>query len=272
MANARMRYVIALAVVTGTLTIMAALPLPPTHAVSAQTQPVSSSQAPAMPKGVEACQSCHGREGISAGATVPNLAGQKREYLTAQLMAFKSKERKNDIMESIAGQLSEDEIHNLAQYWSTLPATPAEGHAGASGPAIPSRMTFPTGFPSGFIAYQTLNEDGVVTKRYANAMAIKAARAGQPLPDGSVIVGVTYEAQRDASGAVAAGAVKSYTTMESRAGWDKGIPELLQNGDWDYALFDKDRVRRDALNQAQCLACHKSQAANSYVFTYKAMK
>jgi cytochrome c553 len=254
-----------MAVIIGTLALIAAVSLPPVQAVNAQMQP--------PPKDVEACQSCHGSRGISTGSTIPNLAGQKRDYLAAQLLAFKNKERKNDIMESIAGQLSEEEIHDLANYWSTLPAAPVDDHSPAApSVAIHSRMTFPASFPAGFTVYQTVNEDGTVTKRYVNAVALNAARAGKPLPDGSMIVGVTYEAQKDASGAVVAGAVKSYAAMGSQAGWDKGIPALLQNGDWDYAVFDKDRVRRDALNEAQCLACHKSQAANSYVFTLKAMK
>jgi hypothetical protein len=55
--------------------------------------------------------------------------------------------------------------------------------------------------------------------------------------------------------------------MESRAGWGDAIPVLLRNGDWDYALFAPDGKRRDQLNQAPCLACHKPQEPNSYVFT-----
>jgi hypothetical protein len=55
--------------------------------------------------------------------------------------------------------------------------------------------------------------------------------------------------------------------METRAGWGAAIPALLRNGDWDFAVFDAQRVRNDGLNQAQCLACHRPQAANSHVFT-----
>jgi hypothetical protein len=79
------------------------------------------------------------------------------------------------------------------------------------------------------------------------------------LPDGSVIVGVN----RPAAGAPPSG----YAAMETRAGWADAIPALLRNGNWDFAVFDAQRVRNDRLNQAQCLACHRPQAANSHVFT-----
>ena len=228
-------------------------------------------QVPSAPANVEACQACHGISGISKNPNIPNLAGQKAEYLVTQLKAFKSKDRKSDFMAVIAGQLSDADMQSLAKYWSSLPATPAEA-ARQTGPAIPSRMTFPSGFPAGFTLYDTATEDGTMSKRYANAIAIQAARAGQTLPDGSIIVVVNHEAKKDASGAVVAGAVKSYTGMESRAGWGDSIPSLVRNGNWDYALFNAEKVRNDALNQVQCLVCHKPASADSYVFTVKALR
>ena len=133
-------------------------------------------------------------------------------------------------------------------------------------------MTFPSNFPAGFTVYQTLIDEGTITKRYANDVAFKAARDGKPLPDGSIIIGVTYDAKKDASGAVVAGAVKSYAGMESRAGLGVGIPTLLRNENWDYAVFNDKGVRNDTLNQAQCLACHKPAVADSYAFTMKTLR
>jgi len=222
-----------------------------------------------VPSTVEACKACHGTQGISRNPTFPNLAGQKAEYLEAQLKAFKARDRRNDYMNVIAGQLSEADIHEFAQFWSGLPATPAPESAAAApaGPAIPSRMTMPADFPKGFTVYQTQTEDGAITRRYANSIAWKAAKAGQPLPNGSILFQVSYKAEKDSSGKEVAGAVQSYSSMESRAGWGSGIPVLLRNGDWDYALFGPDGKRRDQLNQAPCLACHKPQETNSFVFT-----
>jgi cytochrome c553 len=221
--------------------------------------PPPSLAAPA-PVDVAACTACHGANGVSRSPRVPNLAGQQPDYLVAQLHAFKSGTRKNDLMEAIAAQLGDTEMTALAHYWSSQPAGGgADPHALAAGPAIPSRMAFPTNFPTGYTLYQTINTNGAVAERYANAPAIAAARAGRPLPEGSVILVVN----RPAAGAPPSG----YAAMETRTGWGAAIPALLRNGDWDFAVFDAQRVRNERLNQAQCLACHRPQAANSHVFT-----
>jgi len=65
----------------------------------------------------------------------------------------------------------------------------------AAGPAIPSRMTFPANFPAGFTSYERVpGEGGAIAERYANAVALAAARANRPLPDGSVMVSVASTA------------------------------------------------------------------------------
>ena len=219
--------------------------------------------APAAPASVQvdvsACQTCHGANGISRNQHVPNLAGQQAAYLVLQLQAFKNGTRHNPVMESIAAQLSDAEMNALANYWHNQPASGGDVHAAAEGPAIPSRMAFPADFPRGFTLYQTATTNGAVVERYANAAALAAARAGRPLPDGAVILVVN----RPAAGAPPSG----YAGMEARAGWGAAIPALLRNGDWDFAVFNAQRARNDGLNQAQCLACHHPQAANSYVFT-----
>ncbi len=59
--------------------------------------------------------------GPDAGA--PGLQGQQRAYLEQQLLAFKSGSRHNDIseqMRSVARQLSDAEIAQLAAYYSGL--------------------------------------------------------------------------------------------------------------------------------------------------------
>jgi hypothetical protein len=216
---------------------------------------------------------CHGAEGISPSPDTPNLAGQNSGYLAAQLSAFKSGARRNDLMAAIAAQLSEADMASLAAYWSRLPTgAPAAQAEPPAVRAIRPRMSFPSNFPAGFTAYQSIQGDGFVTRRFANAIAMRAAREGKALPDGSVIFQVTYATAQDASGAVAPGAVKSYAGMESRAGWGAEIPSLLRNENWDFATFGPDRVRRDNQNEAPCLACHKPQAADSYVFSMKMMQ
>lgn len=241
--------------------------------------PAAAADTPTRPPAVAACQACHGPAGISDSDSIPNLAGQKKAYLVAQLEAFKRGERKNDLMAAIAGQLSPAEMLALAQFWSALPAASAATATAAPTPIRP-RMEFPAAFPKGFSVYQTVAENGQVAKRYANAAALGAARDGQALPVGAVIVVATHAAQLDAAqrpllgsdGQPVAGQILSYAAMEARAGWGAEIPELLRNGDWGYALFTAERVRRDGANQAPCLACHKPISADSHVFTLQALK
>jgi cytochrome c553 len=206
------------------------------------------------------CQACHGGNGVGVSADIPNLAGQHKPYLVEQLKAFRSGERKHDIMNPIAKQLSDADIETLATYWSSL--TPGD-HATATAATLArkSMMTFPANFPRGFTVYRT-EEDAqtkTVTQNYANAVAVEAARKGKPLPQGSIVIVANSVAGKPAS----------YSGMEIRDGWGKDVPELLRNGDWSYALFDGQQQRRDTANYAMCLGCHKSAAADSYVFTLK---
>lgn len=55
----------------------------------------------------------------------------------------------------------------------------------------------------------------------ANAAAWEAARVGQKLPNGSVILQVTYQVQQDPAGKEIPGAVQSYAGMELRNNWGK---------------------------------------------------
>ncbi|WP_158972246.1 cytochrome c [Paraglaciecola sp. L3A3] len=66
------------------------------------------------------CVACHGMKGVSMIPMYPNLAGQKEQYLALQLKAFRDGERKNMIMAPMAASLSDDDIANLAAYYSKL--------------------------------------------------------------------------------------------------------------------------------------------------------
>jgi cytochrome c553 len=67
-----------------------------------------------------ACAACHGANGISANDMWPNLAGQKEAYLVAQITAFRDGSRKNPMMSPMAAGLSDQDIANLAAYYSSL--------------------------------------------------------------------------------------------------------------------------------------------------------
>jgi cytochrome c553 len=66
------------------------------------------------------CQACHGLDGLSKVPDAPNLAGQTEPYLLTQLQAFKSGERKNDVMSLVTSALSEKDVEDLAAYFSGI--------------------------------------------------------------------------------------------------------------------------------------------------------
>ena len=66
------------------------------------------------------CAACHGAEGISPNDLWPNLAGQKQGYLVKQIKAFKDGSRKDPMMAPMAGTLSDDDVDNVAAYFSGL--------------------------------------------------------------------------------------------------------------------------------------------------------
>jgi len=224
-----------------------------------------------------ACQACH--VAIPATGDTPHLAGQRETYIIKQLKAFKAGERKNPLMSAIASQLSENDIENVAAYWSGQAAGSDTNASDAVIAIKKSQMTFPKDFPKGYFLYDTTNKDdqNAVSKSYVNSVGLAAAKAGKPLPDGSAILVVNYAAKLDGNkkpalekdGSWAVDKVMSYAGMESRAGWGKDIPELLRNTNWNYGVFGPDKAPRTEINQAVCLACHKPTAATSFVFGLK---
>jgi cytochrome c553 len=67
-----------------------------------------------------ACAACHGPDGNSPINPVwPKLAGQHPGYIEKQLMDFKSGERKDPTMSGMAAPLSEEDMADLAAYFST---------------------------------------------------------------------------------------------------------------------------------------------------------
>src|SRR6266581_2962932 len=64
------------------------------------------------------CAACHGPDGNSPTTANPNVAGQQAEYITLQLMHFKSGVRANPIMQSMAAPLSPEDMEALGVYFS----------------------------------------------------------------------------------------------------------------------------------------------------------
>ena len=76
---------------------------------------------PALGKSKSAlCAACHGADGISATDIWPNLKGQKYGYLVKQIKAFRDGSRQDPSMQPMVAALSDEDIENLAAYYSSL--------------------------------------------------------------------------------------------------------------------------------------------------------
>ena len=69
------------------------------------------------------CAVCHGLNGLSKNPEAPNLAGDNANYIIKQLNAFKSGARQHEQMTIVAKSLSDEDIANLAAWYSGLKVT-----------------------------------------------------------------------------------------------------------------------------------------------------
>jgi len=74
----------------------------------------------------QVCSNCHGANGNSVSPNFPNLAGQTKPYLAAQLRGFKERTRRDPAavayMWGLARSLTDAQIESLAAYYAALPA------------------------------------------------------------------------------------------------------------------------------------------------------
>jgi len=66
------------------------------------------------------CESCHGKDGHGVDPTYPVLAGQHESYLIKALSDYRSGRRKDPVMGSFAKPLSNQDIEDLAAWYSSL--------------------------------------------------------------------------------------------------------------------------------------------------------
>jgi cytochrome c553 len=76
-----------------------------------------------------ACNNCHGANGISADAAIPNLAGHSLAAVYKQLEDFKSSKRNAMVMGVFVAPLSQQQMLDLAAHYATLPHPLIAGRA-----------------------------------------------------------------------------------------------------------------------------------------------
>ncbi len=69
------------------------------------------------------CAACHGADGSSSQTPdYPKLAGQYPDYLMQALHDYKTGKRENPIMKGFASTLSEQDIEDVAAWFSSQPS------------------------------------------------------------------------------------------------------------------------------------------------------
>ncbi|MDE1959369.1 MAG: c-type cytochrome [Xanthomonadaceae bacterium] len=81
--------------------------------------PVAAPMAPPARLGL--CAACHGSNGIATLPGVPNLAGQRLDYLRQALADYRSGRRDVAPMRAATGPLSTRELDQLAAWYASRP-------------------------------------------------------------------------------------------------------------------------------------------------------
>ncbi len=144
------------------------------------------------------------------------------------------------------------------------------------------RVTYPKDYRTSLENYlsldRTMNDDQVI-RLFTSKEALAAAKAGEKIPDGTVVVAEVYKAKKDKDGKVIESALgrrmrdkfAAIAVMKKGAGWGKTIPEEFRNGDWDFAVFSPagERLAKKDLNK--CRSCHMPLADTQHLFSLEHM-
>ena len=110
-------------------------PAQPAAIPGAKAAPGKSDPAQAGKAAAAACAGCHGDTGISKTPGTPSLVGLDPKYLVAVMKAYKSGQRKNDMMKSMMSSIADADLANIALYYAlqkpAKAATPSAGDAAA---------------------------------------------------------------------------------------------------------------------------------------------
>lgn len=75
----------------------------------------------------ERCVECHGAYGQGNGhaegaqGKFPKLAGQNPQYMLNQIQNFRTGQRKSDLMEVVARNVTDEDVRDILAYFSSLP-------------------------------------------------------------------------------------------------------------------------------------------------------
>jgi cytochrome c553 len=90
----------------------------------APTDPVKAGQAAAA-----SCAGCHGDGGVTKTAGFPSLVGLDPKYLATAMKAYRSGQRKSDLMAAMVASTTDAAINDIALYYALQKPAPAQSPA-----------------------------------------------------------------------------------------------------------------------------------------------
>lgn len=143
----------------------------------------------------------------------------------------------------------------------------------------PDNVAFPAGYATDFIRYATVDklERKIIRFLYVDPASFAAAKPGQPLPYGTVIVMEDHAARLGPDGTplvdqqgrlIPLPAILAVAVQEKREGWGVGYPDTVRNGEWEYGRFNGDGTRNPG-PVAACFDCHiKVRKDQDFAFNF----
>ncbi|MGQ0555523.1 MAG: cytochrome P460 family protein [Nitrospiraceae bacterium] len=152
---------------------------------------------------------------------------------------------------------------------------------GSAQPAsVPAKLrdgepTLPVGYQKGprFLSDVQRPDLKQVRELFINAVGL-TTKAGQPFPNGTVMVMELYKTQVDGDtpvtgpdGKLVKGDLAKIFVMEKGEGWGQEVPENLKTGNWVFAAYGPDGK---ALTEdfSKCRGCHAPLAMKDFVPRY----
>lgn len=149
--------------------------------------------------------------------------------------------------------------------------------------AAEQRIAFPAEYRTEMVNYvsldRTQNADQTI-RLFAPKAALDAAKEGEELPYGTVLVAEIYKARKDKSGEVITsslgrrirGDFAAIAVMQKEKGWGEMFPGELRNGDWDFAIFSPKGERLVKKDLNECRACHAPLKNTQNLFSLEHME
>lgn len=82
--------------------------------------PAGAADDAAIQEKASVCSGCHGENGISQTENIPSLAGQPDQFIQWQLVFFRAGSRKNEQMQPIVEEITNEDIRNFGAYFSQM--------------------------------------------------------------------------------------------------------------------------------------------------------